>query len=151
GAVLHRTPGRDQSDRRVRWPGGPQAAAGRDRARVGRRDPGERAGVALREGRSGPRRARSVDARRLARVAGGGPADRQPRVPRQRVQEPGRQPARGAEDRGGLPRRGGLRRRRGRGPGTADRPAAPLARALRAAGERMRRALPLGPPGLRQL
>ena len=64
-----------------------------------------------------PRRARPVDARRLARLPGGRPADRQQGVPRQRVPVAGRQPARGAEDRRRLPRRGGLRGRRRRGAG----------------------------------
>ena len=69
--VLHRAAGCDPRHRRVGRARGASAAAGRARARVGRRDPRGGAGLPLRQGRRRPRRARPVDARRLARLAGG--------------------------------------------------------------------------------
>ena len=83
--LLHRATGSDQGRRRERRARGAPSAARRGRAGVGRRDPGRRAPGPLREGGGGARRRRSVDARRVACLARGRPADREQGVPARRV------------------------------------------------------------------
>ena len=115
--------------------------------------PEEELDVALREGRRRPRRARPVDARRVARVARGRPADRQPRLPRQR-----RSRRLGENRREALKIAAGFRGEEAFDAGVAEEQAMETVlphlspRALRCElADRVRRALPLGPAGLRQL
>src|SRR5712691_4500035 len=118
---------------------------------MGGRDPGRRVGPALRQGGRRSRRRRSVDARGLARITRGRPPDREQGVPARRVLAARRAPARGAAHSRGLPRRRRLRLRRQRGAGARDGAALAVGRAHDRVGDGSRRAVLLGPFGLRQL